>query len=46
MSYGNSSQPGSKHRTDQLPLVQSKQFRTFWRTRTEVEQNLEERVTF
>ncbi|WP_416907680.1 MAG: penicillin acylase family protein [Polymorphobacter sp.] len=46
MSYGNSSQPGSKHRTDQLELVQKKQFRTLWRTRAEIEQNLEERVAF
>lgn len=46
MSYGNSSQPGSTHRADQLPLVQNKQFRTLWRSRAEVEQHLEERVAF
>jgi acyl-homoserine-lactone acylase len=46
MSYGNSSQPGSKHRSDQLPLVQNKQFRTLWRTRAEIEQHLEARVAF
>lgn len=46
MSYGNSSQPGSKHRADQLPLVQTKQFRTLWRDRADIEKNLEERVTF
>lgn len=46
MSYGNASQPGSKHRADQLPLVQAKQFRTLWRSRAEVEANLEEKVSF
>lgn len=46
MSYGNASQPGSKHRADQLPLVQAKQFRTLWRTRADVEANLEEKVSF
>ncbi len=46
MSYGNASQPGSKHRADQLPMVQSKQFRTLWRTRAEIEAHLEERVEF
>lgn len=46
MSYGNSSQPGSKHRADQLPLLEKKQFRTLWRDRADVEKNLEERVTF
>lgn len=46
MSYGNASQPGSKHSADQLPMVQAKQFRTLWRTRAEVEANLEEKVTF
>ncbi len=46
MSYGNASQPGSKHRSDQLPLVQAKQFRTLWRTRAEVEANLEDKVAF
>ena len=35
MSYGNSSQPGSKHATDQLPLLSKKQRRTAWRERTE-----------
>jgi acyl-homoserine-lactone acylase len=46
MSYGNSSQPGSGHRTDQLPLVAEKRFRTLWRTRAEVEANLEQRDVF
>jgi acyl-homoserine-lactone acylase len=46
MSYGNSSQPGSSHRTDQLPLLARKELRTAWRTRVEVEANLESRVKF
>lgn len=46
MSYGNSSQPGSKHRSDQLPLVQAKQFRKLWRERADVEANLEERIVY
>ncbi|GGI89589.1 7-beta-(4-carbaxybutanamido)cephalosporanic acid acylase [Polymorphobacter multimanifer] len=46
MSYGNASQPGSKHRADQLPMVEKKQFRTLWRDRKDIEANLEERVTF
>ena len=46
MSYGNSSQPGSRHRSDQLPLVANKEFRTLWRDRAAIEKNLEERVTF
>ena len=46
MSYGNSSQPGSPHRSDQLPFLAAKTFRTLWLTRAEVEQNLEDRVQF
>ena len=46
MSYGNSSQPGSRHRSDQLPLVVNKEFRTLWREKAEIEKNLEERVPF
>jgi acyl-homoserine-lactone acylase len=44
MSYGNSSQPGSPHNSDQLPYLASKTFRTLWTTRAAVEQNLEERT--
>ncbi len=46
LSYGNSSQPGSPHQSDQLPLVARKELRTAWRTRTEVLANLESRVKF
>ena len=46
MSYGNSSQPGSPHLTDQLPFLVKKELRTPWRTRAEIEANLESRVRF
>lgn len=46
VSYGNSSQPGSPHHTDQLPLVRDKQWRDVWRTREEVLQHTEHRDTF
>jgi acyl-homoserine-lactone acylase len=46
VSYGNSSQPGSPHHTDQLPLMQKKEWRPVWRTRAEIEANLEKKETF
>ncbi|MDP9170023.1 MAG: penicillin acylase family protein, partial [Acidobacteriota bacterium] len=46
MTYGNSSQPGSKHQTDQLPLLAGKELRTAWRTRAAVLANLESREKF
>ena len=46
MSYGNSSQPGSKHRNDQLRFVADKTFRTLWINRADVERHLEEKQTF
>jgi acyl-homoserine-lactone acylase len=46
MSYGNSSQPGSKHNSDQLPYLASKTFRTLWRSRAEVARHLEETTRF
>jgi acyl-homoserine-lactone acylase len=46
MSYGNSSQPGSPHATDQLPLLARKELRPAWRTRAEVEANLRSREQF
>jgi acyl-homoserine-lactone acylase len=46
MSYGDSSQPGSPHAGDQLPLLAAKQMRDAWRTRAEVEANLESRDRF
>ncbi|WP_439547324.1 penicillin acylase family protein [Sandarakinorhabdus sp.] len=46
MSYGNSSQPGSPHRSDQLPLISEQRFRPLWLTRAEVERNLERRDVY
>jgi acyl-homoserine-lactone acylase len=46
MSYGNSSQPGSRHRGDQLPFLAAKTFRTLWTDRAEVEKHLEETTKF
>jgi acyl-homoserine-lactone acylase len=46
LSYGDSSQPGSPHHTDQLKLVEQKQWRDVWRTRSEIEANLESKDTF
>lgn len=43
LSYGNSSQPGSPHRGDQLELFSRKELRPAWRTRAEVEAHLEAR---
>ena len=43
VAYGNASRAGSPHRTDQLPLFARKQFKPVWRTRAEVEANLERR---
>ncbi|MCX6599897.1 MAG: penicillin acylase family protein, partial [Acidobacteria bacterium] len=46
LSYGNSSQPGSKHSEDQLPLVRDKKTRPVLRLRKEVEANLESKDVF
>ncbi|WP_445628000.1 acylase [Nostoc sp. DSM 114167] len=46
IGYGNATQPGSPHITDQLPLFTRKQLRSVWRTRKEVLAHLEERKTF
>jgi acyl-homoserine-lactone acylase len=46
MSYGNSTQPGSPHRSDQLDHLSKKTFRTLWTTRSEVEKHVEERVAY
>ncbi len=40
MSYGNSTQPGSPHRSDQLEHLSNKTFRMLWTTRAQVEQYL------
>ncbi|NIJ51501.1 acylase [Dyadobacter arcticus] len=45
-SYGNASQPGSKHHSDQLPLLSQKKLRPVWFTRKEAEANLEEKTVF
>ncbi len=46
LSYGNSSQPGSVHQEDQLPLLVEKKLHPVWRERAEIERNLEKRETF
>ncbi|MBV1688484.1 penicillin acylase family protein [Novosphingobium sp. G106] len=46
MSYGNSSQPGSRHSGDQLPFLANKTFRTLWIDRAEVEKHVEEVTRF
>ena len=46
LSYGDSSQPGSPHHTDQLHLVAQKQWRDVWRTKREIEANLERKDIF
>jgi acyl-homoserine-lactone acylase len=46
LSYGNSSQPGTKHDIDQLPLLSAKKLRPAWRLRKDVEKNLESRDSF
>ena len=42
-TYGNASQPGNSHVGDQLALYARKQLRPVWRTRREIEANLESR---
>jgi acyl-homoserine-lactone acylase len=46
VGYGNASQPGSPHRTDQLPHYARKALREAWRTRADVEANLEARERY
>jgi len=41
LAYGNASQPGSPHVGDQLDLYGAKRMRTPWRTRADIEANLE-----
>ena len=43
LSYGNSSQPGTVHHSDQLGLLSEKRFRQLWLTKADVERNLEKR---
>ncbi|HVH11430.1 MAG TPA: penicillin acylase family protein, partial [Longimicrobium sp.] len=44
LSYGNASQPGSPHVHDQFRLIAEKRLRPSWRSRAEVEANLEART--
>ena len=46
ISYGECSQPGCAHHTDELPLVAAKQWRDVWRTHAEVLANLDRKETF
>jgi len=46
LSYGNSSQNGSIHQEDQLPLMVEKRLHPVWRDRKEVEAHLEQREVF
>ena len=46
VGYGNWSQRGSKHRTDQLELYSRKELKPAWLTRAEVEAHLERREAF
>jgi acyl-homoserine-lactone acylase len=43
LSYGNSTQPGSPHRGDQLALFAEKKLRKTWRTRSSIQAHLEKR---
>lgn len=42
-AYGSSTQPGSPHRGDQLELFARQEMRPVWRTRSEIEANLDRR---
>ncbi len=46
LGYGNWSKAGSKHIDDQLPLFSKKQMRPVWKTRADIEANLESRKIF
>ena len=43
VSYGNASQKGSKHRTDQLKFYSEKKLRPVWLDKKEINQHLEQR---
>jgi acyl-homoserine-lactone acylase len=45
VSSGNSSEQGSPHRTDQLKLFAEKKLKPVWRSRLDIEGNLEKRET-
>ena len=44
LSYGNASQLGSRHHSDQLALVSQKRLRPVWRSCAEIEGHLEKRT--
>ena len=46
LGYGNASQAGSPHRTDQLSLFSEKRLRPVWTAREEIEANLTSRVSW
>lgn len=46
LTYGNTSDPGSSHFGDQIPLAAGKEWREPWRTRAEIEQHLETHTVF
>ncbi len=46
MTYGNASQPGSPHVSDQAPLLARHELRDAWRSRAEVQAHLESRDGF
>lgn len=46
VAYGNASRTGSEHRGDQLRLYAGKRLRDVWRTRAEIEENLQIRERF
>jgi acyl-homoserine-lactone acylase len=41
LGYGNGSKEGSKHIEDQVPLASRKELRPVWRSRKDIEANLE-----
>jgi acyl-homoserine-lactone acylase len=46
LAYGNASQPGSRHRTDQLPLFEHKQLKPALLRRDDVMKHVEQRKRF
>ena len=46
MSYGDSSQPGSKHNNDQLKFVAERKLRTLWVKRPDVLKHVEEKTEY
>ena len=46
MAYGSSTQPGTKHRSDQVALLGQRKLRTLWMTRPVIQQHLEEKTEY